>query len=69
MLYVVILCMKSYTYSFKSTQNDGVIEDLYMTILFILRVFTRKLLRGSRQTFAKNISFAFDIRFVYFEFP
>ena len=49
MLCVLILYISGGTYSLKVDSERQIFEKLFMAILFTLRVFARKLLRGNRQ--------------------
>ena len=59
MVCVLILYISGETCSLKSTPTDRLFEELYMSILFTLRVFARNLLRINRILF--NFVFYFDI--------
>ena len=62
MLWVLILYVSIRTYSFKSTPNNRFFRNLFMIILFTLRVFARNLLRGSRRRNIFFLYFIFDAR-------
>ena len=62
-LCALILYMNGGTYSLMSTLNDRFFEDLFMAILFTLRLYVRNLVKGNC---GKNIYFfvlMYDLRF------
>ena len=65
MLCVLIVYMSGGTHSLTSTPTDSCLEKLFMTGLFIFRVFARNLLRENRRRNISFIIFRFDVLYVW----